>query len=96
MENQGHITGGSDMQDPKGILGNVTINKETLISWEMYPLNFDNAEGWTKALQMHTTENPTEFFSDVPALYSGPFYTASDGIPGDTFLNFQNWHKVTR
>ena len=94
VENQGHITGGSDMQDPKGILGNVTINKEVLIHWELYPLNLDSADEWRGALQNHRTGDPTAFFSDVPTFYSGSVHAASDGIQGDTFLKFQNWHKV--
>ena len=96
IENQGHITGGTDMQDPKGILGNVTINKEILVNWEMNPLNLDNAEEWRGAIQTHlnSVQDPLVFFSDVPAFYSGSFYAESDGIQGDTFLKFQNWHKV--
>jgi len=94
VENQGHITGGSDMQDPKGILGNVTINSEILIHWEMYPLNLDSPDEWREALHSHSTGVPPSFFSDVPTFYSGTVYAAeSEGVPGDTFLKFQNWHK---
>ena len=93
IENQGHVTGGTDMQDPKGILGNVTINKQILINWEMYPLNLDNPDEWRGAIQNHSNsvQDPPVFFSDVPAFYSGSVYAESNG---DTFLKFQNWHKV--
>ena len=93
MENQGHITGGSDMQDPKGIVGNVTINKETLTGWEMYPLNLNNLTGLEKPL-IHSRSKAGDAFT--PTFYSGLMYPTPDGSPKDTFIRFQNWHKVRR
>lgn len=90
VENQGHHTGSSDMQDPKGIVGNVTINKEILTSWEMYPLNLDNITGWEKP-QIHSTSKVGDTFT--PTFYSGLIFPTPDGIPKDTFIRFRNWHK---
>ena len=39
------------MQDPKGILGNVTINKEILVDWEMYTLHLQSSQGWSEAFK---------------------------------------------
>lgn len=91
VENQGHHTGSSDMQDIKGIVGNVTINKEILTSWEMYPLNLDNITGWEKP-RTHSTSKTDDAFT--PTFYSGFIYPTPDGIPKDTFMRFRNWHKV--
>ncbi|KAL9966663.1 hypothetical protein ACROYT_G024774 [Oculina patagonica] len=89
VENQGHHTGGSDMQDPKGIVGNVTINKENLTGWEMYPLNLNNVT-WAKHLT-HSRSKASDAFT--PTFYSGLLYPTPDGIPKDTFIRFPNWHK---
>ena len=35
VENQGRINYGSKMNDPKGIIQNVTLNKHLLVNWEM-------------------------------------------------------------
>ena len=81
------------MQDLKGIVGNVTINKEILSSWEMYPLNLDNVNvtGWEKP-RIHSTSKVGVAFT--PTFYSGLIFPTPDGIPKDTFIRFRNWHKV--
>ena len=91
VENQGHHTGSSEMQDPKGMVGNVTINKKILTSWEMYPLNLDNITGWERP-RTHSTSKAGEAFT--PTFYSGFIYPTPDGIPKDTFMRFRSWHKV--
>ena len=91
VENQGHITGGSDMQDPKGIVGNVSINKENLTDWELYPLNLNNITGWEKPLTNSRSKAGDTF---TPTFYSGLIFPTPDGVPKDTFIKFQNWHKV--
>ncbi|KAJ7376861.1 Beta-galactosidase-1-like protein [Desmophyllum pertusum] len=40
VENMGRRNKG--MADPKGILGNITLNGTQLINWQMYPINLDN------------------------------------------------------
>ena len=82
------------MQDPKGILGNVTINKEILVDWEMYTLDLHSSQGWSEAFKNDNTGTASNLLSDVPTFYRGFFNISSDGNPGDTFLKFQNWHKV--
>ena len=79
------------MQDIKGIVGNVTISKEILTSWEMYPLNLDNITGWEKP-GTHSTSKAGDAFT--PTFYSGFIYPTPDGIPKDTFMRFRNWRKV--
>ena len=82
------------MQDPKGILGNVTINKEILVDWEMYTLDLQSSQGWSEAFKNDNTGTASNLLSDVPTFYHGFFSISPDGSPGDTFLKFQNWHKV--
>ena len=82
------------MQDPKGILGNVTINKEILVDWEMYTMDLQSSQGWSEAFKNDDTGIPRNLLSDEPTFYHGFFNISSDGNPGDTFLKFQNWHKV--
>ena len=82
------------MQDPKGILGNVTINKEILVDWEMYTMDLQGSQAWSEAFKNGNTGTPSNLLSNVPTFYHGFFNISSDGNPGDTFLKFQNWHKV--
>ena len=91
VENQDHHTGKSGMQDLKGIVENVTIDKDIFTSWEMYPLNLDNITSWEKP-RTHSTCKEGNVFT--PTFYLGFIYPTPDGSPKDTFMRFRSWHKV--
>ncbi|KAL9966667.1 hypothetical protein ACROYT_G024779 [Oculina patagonica] len=91
VENMGRINYGPHLQDPKGILGDVTLNNEVLKHWMMYPLHFDEVVGDTKRL--HTAVNDHEASVQIPSFYTGHIPPAPDGIPKDTFLKLPGWFK---
>lgn len=73
------------MQDIKGIVGNVIINKEIFISWEMYLLNLDNIIGWEK-LCIYFKSKMGDVFMFI--FYLGFIYFVLDGILKDIFMKF--------
>lgn len=73
------------MQDIKGIVGNVIINKEIFISWEMYLLNLDNIIGWEK-LCIYFISKMGDVFMFI--FYLGFIYFILDGILKDIFMRF--------
>lgn len=92
VENMGRINYGPHLQDPKGILGDVTLNKVVLKNWMMYPLHLDEVVGDTK--RFHFTVNDAEECDQIPSFYTGHIPPAPDGIPKDTFLSLPGWFKV--
>lgn len=95
VENMGHICAGAHMVDPKGIIGNVTINGLPIVNWEMYPLDLDNVVHDASKLKSPPTNNhkltdyelsPTFFVGEIPAV---PF--GDSGL--DTFLRLDYWTK---
>lgn len=94
VENMGHICFGSHMVDPKGILGNVTIDNVLITNWEMYPLDLDNVvhnasisgEMKGNGLKMDNGFAPTFYTAEIPAV---PF--GDSGF--DTFLRLDWWTK---
>ena len=89
VENQGHIT--RACIDLKGIVGNVSINGAVLSDWQMFPLNLENIAGCGEDC-VHGSSDPGKPFS--PTFYRGRIPPSPGGIPNDTFLRFDNWHKV--
>ena len=92
VENMGRINYGPHLQDPKGILGDVTLNKVVLKNWTMYPLHLDEVVGDTK--RFHATVDDDEESDQIPSFYTGHIPPAPDGIPKDTFLSLPGWFKV--
>ncbi|KAK3752223.1 hypothetical protein QZH41_002758 [Actinostola sp. cb2023] len=96
VENMGHICAGSHMVDPKGIIGNVTIDGVPILNWEMYPLDLDSVVHQASKLKklpktkpnglMDYELSPTFFVGEIPAV---PF--GDTGI--DTFLRLDWWSK---
>lgn len=96
VENMGHICAGAHMVDPKGILGNVTIDGVPIVNWEMYPLDLENfvhkashvkEPPPSKNIKLTDYElSPTFFIGEVPAV---PF--GDSGL--DTYLRLDYWAK---
>ena len=94
VENMGRANGG--YADPKGIIGNVSINGAVLGNWKIYPINLDNLFSASDALgylpkpekngkKVFTTDN-----SFAPTLFYGEFPVNSSY---DTFLHLPGWSK---
>lgn len=86
----GRINYGPHLQDPKGILGNVTLDNVVLRDWQMFPLKLDNVVGcdFSNCLcASNETNQPTFFVGYVPP--------APDGVPKDTYLRLKGWTKVS-
>ena len=94
VENMGRINYGPHLQDPKGILGDVSLNKMVLKNWTMYPLHLDHVVGDTK--HFHTKVNDEEAGAQIPSFYTGHIPPAPDAVPKDTFLKLPGWFKVKR
>ena len=89
VENMGRINYGPHLQDPKGILGSVTLGEMTLENWHMFPLNLDNVVGRSCTGSFSSGEDIIQ-----PALYEGDIPPAPDGVPRDTFMRLKGWTKV--
>ena len=83
VEGMGHINFAEYMIDRKGITDRVTLNGMTLMSWEIFPLPFD--EAYLKKLSFASKENT------LP----GNFFKAEFNLTktGDTYIDVSNWTK---
>ena len=98
VENEGRINAGPTMVDPKGIFGNVTINKTLIKNWQMYPINLDNVV--SKELSQLPREGHKNIYhassSDIfaPAFFHGeiPLNSLANDVH-DTFLKVPGWSK---
>ena len=88
----GRINHGPLLQDPKGILGDVTLGKVALKNWMIYPMNLDPVVG-LKELS-HNVHNDGN--TQIPSFYTGNIPPTPDGIPKDTFLHLPHWFKVRK
>ncbi|XP_029200002.2 LOW QUALITY PROTEIN: beta-galactosidase-like [Acropora millepora] len=93
VENMGRINYGPHLQDPKGILGIVTLGEVELMNWKMYPLDFDPVVAAAKPMYMYNNMDEYEADTQIPSFYSGVIPPAPDGIPRDTFLKLPGWFK---
>lgn len=91
VENMGRINYGLHLQDPKGILGDVTLDNVVLRNWKIYPLHLDQVVGIKKS--PHAAVKNDEAGVQIPTFYTGNIPPAPDGIPKDTFLNLPGWFK---
>ncbi|XP_074659674.1 beta-galactosidase-like isoform X2 [Tubulanus polymorphus] len=101
VENQGRIGFAIEMLgEIKGIISNVTMNKDVLTDWKIYPLTIENA-----AHDKNLRFEPKRFDETVrntvktsilltPALFEGTIPAARDGKNYDTFLKMgPSWIK---
>ena len=87
----GRINHGPLLQDPKGIVGDVTLGKVVLSNWMIYPLDLDPVVGLKEPL--HNDVNNEES-TQIPTFYTGNIPPTPDGVPRDTFLYLPRWFKV--
>lgn len=91
VENMGRVNYGPHLQDPKGILGNVTLNGAVLRNWTIYPLHLDDFVGRKKSSLIKLKSKSSV---QIPSFYHGNIPPAPEGIPMDTFLKLPGWFKV--
>ncbi|PFX20793.1 Beta-galactosidase [Stylophora pistillata] len=94
VENMGRSNDG--IADPKGIIGNVTLNGTVLINWEMYAINLDNLFSDSFELSINSGDNMksgdvfTSNYEYAPSFYYGEFPVNTSS---DTFLQLPGWNK---
>ena len=92
----GRINHGPLLQDPKGIVGNVTLNKVVLSNWLIYPMDFDDITSLEDVKEpLHNDVGSVES-TLIPTFYTGDIPPTPDGTPKDTFIGFPNWFKVRK
>jgi len=88
----GRCNGG--LAEPKGILGNVTLNGTILVNWLVYPINLDNLFSDAPDFRPHPIEDMNGFLnkdnSFAPSFFYGEFPVNSSY---DTFLQLPGWSK---
>lgn len=93
VENQSHINF-MLLNDPKGIIQNVTLNGVILANWTIFPLSFDPGD---IAIILNTSkvlDSPSDS-SGAVSFYVGSIPAMPDRKPPlDTFLYLKNWSKV--
>ncbi|XP_028416196.1 beta-galactosidase-like [Dendronephthya gigantea] len=84
VENEGRINAGSKMIDPKGIIKNVTLNKQTLLNWEVAPfLPMTHAE--SRKIESFDEKDPS-------GVYAGSIVQPIKA-PKDSYLMLKGWNK---
>ena len=95
VENMGRINHGPLLQDPKGIVGNVILNKVALSNWMIYPMEFDDISSLDDVKEpLHNDVN--EESTQIPTFYTGEIPPSPGGVPRDTFVGFPYWFKVRK
>ncbi|OXB60584.1 hypothetical protein ASZ78_015763, partial [Callipepla squamata] len=97
VENMGRVNFGRFNNDFKGLVSNLTLDQDTLVEWEIYPLNIDGAVNNF----IHGYPDQPKRSVGKPQSYEAPaFYTGTLSIPGgipdlpqDTYVKFPYWTK---
>ncbi|KAM6339196.1 beta-galactosidase [Podargus strigoides] len=97
VENMGRVNFGRYNNDFKGLVSNLTLDQDTLIEWEIYPLDIDGAVNHDINVYL---DRPKRSVGN-PLSYEEPtFYTGTLSIPGgipdlpqDTYVKFPGWTK---
>ncbi|MEE6523503.1 hypothetical protein FKM82_022433 [Ascaphus truei] len=92
VESMGRVNFGRYNNDFKGLLTNITLDKNILANWTMYRLDIDSAV--INGL-VSKTYNLPESSCTAPAFYKGSFSIPSGipDLPQDTFIKFPGWTK---
>ena len=92
VENMGRWNNGQ--AEPKGILGNVTIDGTILMNWQIYPIDLDNLFSDASDFPPHPVDNMNHVFdtdnSFAPSFFYGEFPVNSSY---DTFIHLPGWSK---
>ncbi|KAM6282469.1 beta-galactosidase [Porphyrio hochstetteri] len=94
VENMGRVNFGRYNNDFKGLVSNLTLDQDTLVEWEIYPLDIDEAvkHGYLD-LPKRSVGNPLSY--EAPTFYTGTL-SIPGGIPDlpqDTYVEFPGWTK---
>ena len=92
VENMGRCNGG--LAEPKGILGNATMNGSILMNWKMYPINLDNLFSDGFDFPLHPAESKNGL-SNMDNSFAPSFFYGNFSINSlhDTFLYLPGWSK---
>ena len=101
VENMGRINAGFKMIDPKGIIGNVSINGTELTNWQMYPIDLQNfvSQFTSPGFSLPFLEKNSDDSSDSVDTLSPSFYYGEIPLPSlngsafDSFLLLTGWNK---
>ena len=93
VENTGRINAGIRMVDPKGIFGNVTLQKTPLRNWQIYPIDLNNVVSGPSNVSKNfpTKHNPLSTNAFTPTFYHGVIPNGNGSF--DTFLQLPGWSK---
>jgi len=83
VEAMGHVNFGTEVYDPKGLIGPVTLEGEPLRDWQVFPLPLTDRDLSALSFQPATGE-------PGPAFWKGTFSLA---FAADTYLNLMYWGK---
>ncbi|XP_055943645.1 beta-galactosidase-like isoform X2 [Argiope bruennichi] len=87
VENQGRVCA-NQINDPKGILQNVTLGSKILQNWTMIPIPLD-----PKSIQQIESSTEKTDSISTPSFYTGKFEIPNSTPILDTFLKVDGWHK---
>ncbi|NWW86600.1 BGAL galactosidase, partial [Rhynochetos jubatus] len=97
VENMGRVNFGRYNNDFKGLVSNLTLDKEILVQWEIYPLDVDGAVNHD--IYGHI-DRPKGSVGNLLSYEAPTFYTGELSIPGgipdlpqDTYVKFPGWTK---
>ena len=85
------------LNDPKGLIQNVTLNGEILANWDMAPviLNDEYSLFYINRAQNDIPASSNDMVVDSTGLFSGTIPPMPAGkVPEDTYLLLEGWHKV--
>ncbi|XP_077559783.1 beta-galactosidase-like [Haemaphysalis longicornis] len=97
VESQGRNAFGN-LNDPKGIISNVTLSGVTLVHWNMTPINEGEQLGETQSLFSHlSTARTSDQFPSAASIPGLAVYMAQFSVQHspilDTFLRLDHWKK---
>ncbi|PKU36442.1 beta-galactosidase [Limosa lapponica baueri] len=97
VENMGRVNFGRYNNDFKGLVSNLTLDEDTLVEWEIYPLDIDGAvnHGINGHLDRQERSIGSPLSYEAPTFYTGRL-SIPEGIPDlpqDTYVKFPGWTK---
>ncbi|XP_077560434.1 beta-galactosidase-like [Haemaphysalis longicornis] len=94
VENQGRISSGDSLLDPKGLLSNVTLDGRILSGWEMRPIDLSDAASWLRdPTAIEQLRVKADDHNGGLAVYATSFALVR-GLPlYDNFLLLEKWTK---
>ncbi|XP_027703623.1 beta-galactosidase isoform X2 [Vombatus ursinus] len=93
VENLGRVNYGSEIDDYKGLIYNLTLESVILKDWLIFPLDMEDTLQCYLSSNAAFKKNPSN--STLPSFYVGHFSipTGIPDLPQDTYIQFPNWTK---